>query len=131
MKKIIIDTNFLMIPYKFKVDIFSEFNRVCNFNYGLFAFEQTIGELKKILATQSGKDKKAAEFGLKLIKLKNIEIIPSKERNADSAILNNMDKDSIVATQDALLKKQLVEKGASVIWMRQKKYLQYFEGKAL
>jgi len=131
MRKIIIDTNFLMIPYKFRVDIFSEFDRICNFNYGLFVFEQTIGELKKIIATQSGKDKKAAEFGLKLIKLKNIVLIPSKERDADSAMLSNMDKDAIIATQDAILKKRLIEKGASVIWLRQKKYLQYFEGKTL
>ena len=130
MKKLVIDTNFLMIPYRFRVDIFSEFNRICSFNYRLFVFEQTIGELKKIIATQSGKDKKAAEFGLKLIKLKNIGIIPSKERDADSAMLSSMDKDEIIATQDAVLRKRLIEKGASVIWLRQKKYLQYLEGKA-
>ena len=131
MKKLVIDTNFLMIPYRFRVDIFSEFNRICSFNYRLFVFEQTIGELKKIIATQSGKDKKAAEFGLKLIKLKNIGIIPSKERDADSAMLSSMDKDEIIATQDAVLRKRLIEKGASVIWLRQKKYLQYLEGKPL
>ena len=124
MRKIIIDTNFLMIPYKFGVDIFSEFDRICRFNYGLFIFEQSIDELKGITQRQSGKDKKAAEFGLKLVKLKNIGIIKSKERDADSSILSSVSKNTVVATQDIFLKKQLIEKGAPVIVLRQKKYLQ-------
>ena len=36
MIKVILDTNFLMIPYKFRVDIFSELTRVCNFSYKLY-----------------------------------------------------------------------------------------------
>ena len=129
MKKIIIDTNFLMIPYKFRVDIFSEINRVCSFNYRLFIMEKTVEELKGIIKNQPRKDKKAAQFALKLIGLKNIGTIPSKENDVDSAILQAACKDTVVATQDVFLKRQLAEKGASVIWMRQKKYLQYSEGK--
>lgn len=131
MKKIIIDTNFLMIPYKFRVDIFSEFDKICSFNYRLFVIEKTIDELRNIVQKQPGKNKKAAEFALKLIGLKNIGKIASKDMDVDSAILKMADKDAVVATQDGFLKKQLLEKGASVIWMRQKKYLQYFEGKPL
>ena len=130
MRRIIIDTNFLMIPYKFGVDIFSEINRVCRFNYRLLVIEKTIDELKNISKTQSGKDKKAAEFALKLIGLKNIGTVASKETDVDSSILGIAGKDVAVATQDAFLRKQLIEKGASVIWLRQKKYLQYLEGKA-
>ena len=129
MKKLVIDTNFLMIPYKFRVDIFSEFSRVCSFNYELFVIEKTIDELRSIIQKQSGKDRKAAEFALKLIGLKNIKKIASKENNVDSSILQIAGKDVVVATQDGFLRKQLFEKGASVIWLRQKKYLQYSEGK--
>ena len=129
MKNIIIDTNFLMIPLQFRVDIFSEFNRICNFNYKLFIFEQSISELKNIIEKQTGKSKKAAQFTLKLIKLKNIDIIKSSQEDVDSLILNNLDKDTIIATQDILLKKELLKKGASVIILRQKKYLQLIERK--
>lgn len=129
MKKVIIDTNFLMIPYKFRVDIFSEINRICNFNYGLFIMEKTVEELKDIIKSQPQKDKKAAQFALKIIGLKNIGAIASKENDVDSAILQIAGKDIVVATQDGFLKRQLAEKGASVITMRQKKYLQYIEGK--
>ena len=127
MKKIIIDTNFLLIPIQFKVDIFSEFNRICSFNYKLFIFDKSIDELKNIIQKQRGKDKKAAEFALKLIKLKNIEIIETGHKYVDELILDSINKDTVIATQDVLLKKQLLEKGASVIILRQKKYLQLLE----
>ena len=124
MKNIIIDTNFLMIPIQFMVDIFSEFNRICNFNYKLSIYEQSIRELKKIIEEQSGKNKKAAQFALKLVKLKDIGIIESEKAHVDTLILNNLGKDTIIATQDIHLRKELLKKGASVIILRQKKYLQ-------
>ena len=127
MKKIILDTNFLMIPLQFRVDIFSEFNRICNFNYELCIFEQSINELKNIMEKQSGKNKKAAQFALKLIKLKNIQIIKSIQEDVDSLILKNLNKDMIVATQDAMLKRELLKKGSSLIILRQKKYLEFVE----
>ena len=130
MKKIIIDTNFLMIPIQFRVDIFSEIDRICNFNYKLYIFDKSIDELKNIIKKQAVKDRKAAKFALKLIKLKNIGIIKSERENVDALILNNLSKDTIVATQDMLLKKKLLEKSASLIILRQKKYLQ-LAGKVL
>ncbi|MDP3765171.1 MAG: hypothetical protein Q8R04_01535 [Nanoarchaeota archaeon] len=129
MKRIIIDTNFLLIPYKFKVDIFSEFSRVCTFNYELFIFEQSIDELKSIIEKQSGKSKKAAQFALKLIKLKNIGIIKSGQKDVDSLILESLTEDTLIATQDINLKREILKKGTSVIIIRQTKYLQLVERK--
>ncbi|MBS3114781.1 DUF188 domain-containing protein [Candidatus Woesearchaeota archaeon] len=129
MKKIIIDTNFLMLPYKLRIDIFSEFSRIRNFNYTLHIFEQSINELRNIIEKQSGIDKKSAQFALKLIKLKNINVIKSSQEDVDSLILNNLDKDTIIATQDIILKKELLKKGTPVIILRQKKYLQLVERK--
>ena len=125
--KLIIDTNFLLIPFKFKIDIFSEFTRICNFNYKLFIFEQSINELKNIIEKQSGKDKKAAQFALKLIELKHINIIKSEQKDVDWLILSKSDKDTVVATLDSNLKRELLKKGISVIILRQKKYLQLIE----
>ena len=129
MRKIILDTNFLMIPLQFKVDIFSEIERICRFNYELNICNESISELKSIISKSAGKDKKAAEFGLKLIKLKSIKTIKSQKKHVDFAILENSDESTIVATQDALLKKKLLEKKVSVIILRQKKYLQLIERK--
>ena len=129
MKKIILDTNFLLIPLQFRVDIFSELGRICNFNYRLSVFDSTIGELRNIIEKQPVKHKKAAQFALKLIKLKNIEILKSEQKDVDKAILGIVGKDIIIATQDAQLKRELREKGASLIILRQKKYIQLIEGK--
>ena len=126
MKRIIIDTNFLMIPLKFRVDIFGEFRRICDFNYKLSVFDGTINELRKIMETQKGIDKKAAQFGLKLIKLKNIEIIKAKEvKDVDELIAESADKNTIVATADAELKKRLLKKNLPVIILRKKQYLKF------
>ena len=125
MNRIILDTNFLMIPWQFRVDIFSEFNRICSFNYKLYIFEESIDELRGIMNNKnsSGKDKKAAEFALKLIKLKNIGVIKSKKKDVDSLILENANEGDFVATQDMQLKRELVKKGVSLIALRKKKYL--------
>ena len=129
MKNIVLDTNFLMIPLQFKVDIFSEFDRICNFNYGLCIYQGSITELKNIIQNQAGKGKKAAQFALKLIKLKNIKILKSGKKYVDSLILENLDENTIVATQDVILKRKLLEKNVSIVVLRQKKYLMLVERK--
>ena len=123
MQKIIIDTNFLLVPLQFRVDIFGEIERICNFNYKIYIFDRTIDELKGIIHLQASKHKKAAQFALKLIKLKNMGILKSKQKNVDSAILH-CQSDVVVATLDIQLKKKLLKKGNPVIILRQKKYLQ-------
>ena len=127
MKKIILDTNFLMIPLQFRVDIFSELERISNFNYKLCIFEQSVDELSNIVEKQKGKSRNAAQFALKLIRLKDIGVLKAEGRSVDIMLLKNADKDTVIATQDRLLKKKLLEKGVSVIILRQKKYLQLIE----
>lgn len=123
-KIIILDTNFLLIPIEFKVDIFSEIDRICHFNYRLCIFEQSINELKNIIEKQKGINKRAAKFALKLIKLKNLEVIKCEQKDVDSLILECIDKNTLVATQDSILKKELIKKGASLIILRNKSYLE-------
>ena len=130
MKKIVLDTNFLLIPGQFKVDIFSELQRICHFNYELCIYEGSMDELKNITKAGSGRDKSAAKLALQLIRAKSIKTIKSDEKYIDLAILDNAGRDSIIATQDIQLKKKLLEKGSSVVILRQKKYLRLM-GKAL
>jgi len=55
--------------------------------------------------------------------LKNINIIKSKKKDVDSLILDNVNEDDFVATQDMQLKRELVKKRVSLIALRKKKYL--------
>jgi len=125
MKKILLDTNFLLAVYQFKVDIFTELDRVCNFDFKLFVLDKTIEELKKIVEEQKGKNKEAAKIALKLIAIKKINIIKTKSNiKTDDVIRDVAAKNNyIVATQDKDLKRKLINQGASVIVLRQKKVL--------
>ena len=123
MKKIILDTNFLLIPIQFKVDIFTEIDRICLFPYKLYIVDKTIDELKRIIEEQKGKHKFAAKIALQLVKKKNVGVIKTSEGHVDDLILDVLDKDSILATQDAIFRKRAVKKGIKVIVLRSKKYL--------
>jgi len=124
MKKILLDTNFLMICFQFRVDIFSEIERICNFNYKIHVLDKTIEELKNIIEMQKGKHKDAAKVALQLLKLKKVDVIKTtSKKHTDDIILDYAKKDYLVATQDKDLKRKLVNQECKVIILKQKKIL--------
>jgi len=127
--QIILDTNFLLIPGQFKVDIFSEIDRICSFSYELVIVPETITELNEIINSKysNNKDKKAAKLALLMIKKFKVKTLADRKvfKRADEAILQIAAKNSVVATQDRELKKKLQEKAANLIVLRQKQYLQF------
>jgi len=123
VKKVLLDTNFLLIPGQFKVDIFKEIDRIIDEKYQLFIIDKTLDELEKLIKGNKEKDKKAAMLGKQLIKNKKVRVINTQGDNVDDIIVKIKDKDTIVATQDKGLRKRL--KG-DVIVLRQKKYLKCF-----
>jgi len=122
MKKIILDTNFLLIPAQFHVDIFSEIERICVFSYSLNVLDKTLDELNNIIEKQRGKHKQAALLALKLLKAKKVKTIKTKKDKYVDKLLIGLakDKEIIIATQDKELKKRLEK---PIIVLRQKKYL--------
>ncbi len=112
--RIILDTNFLVECVKFKIDLFSEIDRVCLCPYDIIILEKTIEELKKI-------NNKNSKLALELIE--KIKPLKHYGKDVDSIILEIADKETIVATQDKLLKEKLKKKQIPVIIIRQKKYL--------
>ena len=134
MEKVILDTNFLMIPFKFKVDIYSELKTILD-NPKLFIVDKTIDELNNIQITQKGKNKEYAKMAhlslkkypisiIKTVKHLNKEPKLSKITSVDDTIAESAQKGSyFVATQDQALKKKLKNKEIKIITLRQKKYL--------
>ncbi|MBI2667687.1 hypothetical protein HYX17_02855 [Candidatus Woesearchaeota archaeon] len=113
MRKIILDTDFLLTSLKFKVDVISEIDRICDFKYNIFIIDKTLDELK---------DKKLGKLALEIIK--RFETIKTKkDKIADELILELNDKNIIVATQDKEFKKKLKREKIPIITIRQKKYL--------
>jgi len=129
MRKILLDTNFLLAVHQFKVDIFSEIYKEMRFKYKLFVLDRSIEELKKIVENQKGKSKEAAKIALKLVIIKDVEVVKTiNDESVDDAIVKLAEKESfIVATQDKELKKRLKEKKVAIIILRQKKKIVLFD----
>ena len=108
MKTIILDTNFLMIPAQFKLDIFTAIDKSCLFNYKLAVVDGTVKELQNLIEKSKGKDKEAAKLALSFITRKKIPVIKTPQQyHVDKEILALVKKDKhIVATQDIILRKK-------------------------
>jgi len=125
MKKILLDTNFLLAIYQFKVDIFTQIDKLATFKYEIIILDKTLEEIKYIIKKQKGKNKDAAKIALKILSIKKIKILKteSNEKTDDIIIETAMKHDFIVATQDKDLKRILVNHGIAVIILRKKKIL--------
>ncbi len=117
--KVIIDTNAMMIPGLFGVDIFSELNRL-GFD-SFIVLSSCVRELEKIYAHGKGKNKKAARIALSLLdRCKVIE----RNKDADDAIIDTaVEINAAVLTNDKELKKRLCSKGITTVYLREKSYL--------
>ncbi len=115
--KVLLDTNFLMGVSQFNIDVFRELK-----GHELRTLNGVIRELKKH-SEGHGQKAKAAEFALKLVKSKGLKVLYSKEKDTDKAIVIYAQRGYAVATQDRLLRTKSKRAGATVIYIRQKRYL--------
>ncbi len=126
-KKILLDTNFLLMPFQFNVDIVTELKRVCDFNYDLYILDKSKDEIKNIIDKQKGKDKAAAKIALLYIEkmkfntLKAGKDYPEDLTYVDDIILSL--EGFIVATSDSELRKQLRKKDVKTIFLKGKTHL--------
>lgn len=121
-KEVIIDTNFLMIPFQFNVDIIEELERKLP-AYDLIVPSCVVDELYGLSNNEHGKTRLNAGMALKLVKNSPVEIREvalSENETVDDALLRISD---VIATNDAQLKKRAKEHGISVVYLRQKKYI--------
>lgn len=121
--KIILDTNFLMVPIQFKVDIFTEIQSLFDGDYELYIMEGTKRELEN-LSKSNKKDSKTAKLALELAESNNIKVLESEITHVDDAIVEIADENTTVATNDKKLKQKLKDKSVKVIYLRSKKYLE-------
>jgi len=108
MEKIILDTNVLMAITEFKIDIFTELERICDFKYQLFILSGIVKELEKIIAEQRGKYKLAAKLALQILKAKKVEVLESAG-NVDDLLTAYSQNGYLIFTQDVELKKRLTK----------------------
>ena len=134
MIKVVLDTNFLLLPHTMGVDIFEEIKRIMDIPYEICIIKETIDELEKIIKEQKSKHKEAARLALKLIEVKKPVILETKQKDlkrklisneivVDDVIINITDSNFIVATQDKEFKKRLSDKGINYICLKNRKLI--------
>ncbi|MBC8495634.1 nucleotide-binding protein [archaeon] len=126
--KVILDTNFLLIPGQFHVNIFAEIERVLDIPYKLFIIDRTLEELNKISVLGKQRDVKAAKLAVALVgsllKQKSLKTITSSQGlSVDDMIVKKANKKVYIATQDKELKNRVRKKEGKIIALKQKKYL--------
>jgi len=125
-RKIIIDTNFFLVPYQFKIDILTELEHLIDVHHVYIITSKTIKELEKI-AENSGKKGAGGKFALKLIEANKdkMEIMESN-KPVDTWIEEYAEEHgAIVCTNDIKLKKKLKDNGIKVISLRGKTKIGY------
>ena len=121
-KEVVIDTNFFMVPFQFNVDIITELENSLP-SYRLTTPSFVINELKGLKRNSKGKVRLNANLALKLansskVEIKDISLLENE--TVDDALLRVSE---VLATNDIELKNRAKDKGITVAYLRQKKYI--------
>ena len=121
-KEVVIDTNFFMVPFQFNVDIITELENLLP-SYKLTTPNFVINELKGLKRNNKGKIRLNANLALKLansskVEIKDISLLENE--TVDDALLRVSE---VLATNDIELKNRAKDKGITVAYLRQKKYI--------
>jgi hypothetical protein len=115
MEKVIIDTNFALIPFQFKVDIFEEFGRIVVGRYKVFILKECYKELVRM----------KAKGAIELLKQKGVKVVDwDKAKETDEKLIQfaKLNK-AYLATQDKELRKKALKEKVRIITLRQRSYL--------
>ncbi len=119
--KFLLDTNILLVPGKFGVDIFSELEK-----FGkpeIHVLDLSIREIRKIVKG-GGRDSRHALLALDIIEKKGIKIMETGlAEHTDRVIMRFARQGYVVCTSDRPLIRKLRDRGFKVITLRQGKYL--------
>ncbi|ASJ03913.1 PIN domain-containing protein [Thermococcus barossii] len=124
---VIPDTNFLLVPGQFGVDIIGELNRVLDVRFRIAVPNVVLQELEVIERKSRGKDLMAIRMAKKLAeRFETLDIGRFGERPIDDQIFEFAVKNErvVVCTNDKGLKRRLREMGIPVIYLRSKKILE-------
>ena len=119
MRRIILDTNFIIDFVKWKIDLIGELKRICDFSFQLFIPDAVMTELNAF----PPRSKEGQAYKVAMLVLKNAIVISTRGGLADDVLVRLASKMDIVATQDQALKRRLRASGVGVVVIREKGYL--------
>ncbi len=119
MKKVFLDTNFLMYCAEQRIDIGGELSRVCAFPFMIVILDAVVEELQRLM---HGPRQRVARLALAWVRVVKHEAWPSEEY-VDDALVKLASADVIVGTHDVELKKRLHGKVGGFLVVRQRSHL--------
>jgi rRNA-processing protein FCF1 len=125
MVKVILDSNFLFIPFQFRIDIFEELNKLLG-KAEPVVLSTTLEELNSLVKRRSEKTRRQALAAIELAeRCVIVEVERGSEESYDDAVLRTAKKwNCPVATNDVALRKRLRESKVTTVFLRQKTRLE-------
>lgn len=121
--KILCDTNFLLIPLRFGVDIFSESDNALNDICSFYVSSRVMNEIKLLRKDAKPSFDKELLFALKMAEKCTIVEDSSELLVDDSLIQLAKEKKMALGTTDSELRKKARAEGVKVVYLRQRRYL--------
>jgi len=119
---VVLDTNFLLIPFQFKLNIIAELDYLIDRSHEYVISSRTLTGLAQI-GEQKGKSGMGARLALKMVEANSIRPIPS-EREVDDWIFDfAVSERAIVCTNDGPPRRRLKAEGIPVICLKGKSRL--------
>ena len=121
--KILCDTNFLLIPLRFGVDVLNETDDAINDITDFYVSSRVIDEIKLLKETAKPSFEKELLFALKMAELCTVIDDDSTGLVDESLIDLALKHGLILGTSDSELRKKARAYGVKVVYLRQKRYL--------
>ncbi|MFB6204058.1 MAG: PIN domain-containing protein [Candidatus Nanohaloarchaea archaeon] len=117
MKKILLDTNFLVAPFQFSLPMFDELERLYP-EHELYTLDDAVQEAKSI---ESGKYTDLVE---RLLETQDIEVLETEGEGDVDDLVVRVSEDYVVATNDRELKQRLLDRGRELVIIRSGNHLE-------
>lgn len=114
MTKVVLDTNILMMPFQFKVDLEGELVRHLG-AVEVYVPQACIEELSRL-------DDKKAKAALQLAK--RFKVVASKGKGDEAILATALELKAVLVTNDAELRKRAKTNGLRVAYLRGKDHLE-------
>jgi rRNA-processing protein FCF1 len=121
--KLLVDTNFLLIPLRFKVDIFEESQNAVNDLVEFYVSSRVIDEISILKEKSKNKFVRQLVFAEKIAE--NCTVIQDDSSTlVDDSLINLASKEGmVIGTTDAELRQKARNSGVKVVYLRQKSHL--------
>ena len=122
VRGVVLDTNMLLVPYQFGVDVVEEIHRILP-EAEIYTIPQVLEELKRLETSKRMKERLGARIGRRVLeRVKILSDVPP--RPADTALLELAKQGYVIATNDRELKKRIWQEGGRVIYLRERNHLE-------